>query len=87
MADIEALCQKKKRSVTRKKSFSSSEMSLGDVFLVDEMGNLRLFYRLASVVFVGGSLKPGIGGHNPIESAAFGKTILCGHCGPFMERF
>lgn len=83
VASVEALCQKKGLSVIRKKTFDAGGMALRDVFLVDEMGSLGLFYRLPSVVLLGGSLKPGIGGHNPIEPAAFGRPILWG---PFMEK-
>ncbi len=50
------------------------------VYLVDTMGELGLFYRLAPIVLVGGSLgAPGsIGGHNPLEAAMLGCAILHG---------
>jgi 3-deoxy-D-manno-octulosonic-acid transferase len=57
-----------------------------DVLLVDTTGELRDWYALATVVFVGKSL-PGIaqvGGQNPAEPAALGKPILFG---PHMENF
>jgi 3-deoxy-D-manno-octulosonic-acid transferase len=41
------------------------------------MGELGLWYRLASVSFVGGSLAP-VGGHNPYEAAQLGSAILHG---------
>ncbi|MDP6969398.1 MAG: 3-deoxy-D-manno-octulosonic acid transferase [Gammaproteobacteria bacterium] len=47
------------------------------VLLVDAMGLLIAFYRLADVVFVGGSLVTK-GGHNPLEPAALGKPVLMG---------
>lgn len=47
------------------------------VLLVDAMGLLVDFYRLADVVFVGGSLVAK-GGHNPLEPAALGKPVLMG---------
>lgn len=54
-----------------------------DVALVDTMGQLPLYYALASVVFVGGSLIPH-GGQNPLEAASLGKPIVFG---PSMENF
>ena len=53
------------------------------VYLADTMGELGLWYRLAPVSFVGGSLEP-IGGHNPFEPAALGSTILHG---PYVTNF
>src|SRR5580704_4637941 len=41
------------------------------------MGELGLFYRLASFCFVGGTLVP-MGGHNPLEPAALGCAVLAG---------
>ena len=42
-----------------------------EVFLVDTMGEVPLFYAASDVAFVGGSLVP-IGGHNLLEPAALG---------------
>lgn len=47
------------------------------VILGDTMGDLRTFYALASVVFVGRSLVP-MGGSDMMESAALGKCTLFG---------
>lgn len=47
------------------------------IYLADTMGELGLFYRLASIVFVGGSLVPK-GGQNPLEPARLGCAILYG---------
>ena len=41
-----------------------------DIYLIDTMGELGLFYRLAPVVFVAGSYR--WQGHNPIEPALLG---------------
>ena len=57
-----------------------------DVLLVDTTGELRDWYSLATLVFVGKSL-PGVeqaGGQNPAEPAALGKPVLFG---PQMENF
>jgi 3-deoxy-D-manno-octulosonic-acid transferase len=55
----------------------------GNVLLLDSIGELAGLYRLADVVFVGGSLVPS-GGHNILEPAAFGKVPVYG---PSMENF
>ncbi|MFQ5634947.1 MAG: lipid IV(A) 3-deoxy-D-manno-octulosonic acid transferase [Gammaproteobacteria bacterium] len=47
------------------------------VFLVDSMGELTMFYAGADVAFVGGSLVP-VGGHNLLEPAALGLPVLSG---------
>ncbi|UCH12550.1 MAG: 3-deoxy-D-manno-octulosonic acid transferase [Candidatus Omnitrophota bacterium] len=47
------------------------------VYILDTIGQLKLFYSLAWIVFVGGSLIKH-GGQNMIEPACFGKPILFG---------
>lgn len=47
------------------------------VILGDTMGELRKFYSLADVVFVGRTLVP-MGGSDPIEAAALGKPVIVG---------
>jgi 3-deoxy-D-manno-octulosonic-acid transferase len=47
------------------------------IYLADTMGELGLFYRLAGIAFVGGSLAPK-GGHNPFEPARLGCAVLHG---------
>ncbi len=53
------------------------------VFLGDTMGELRKFYALARVVFVGRSLVP-MGGSDPMEVAALGKPAVAG---PYLDNF
>ena len=48
-----------------------------EVFLVDTMGEVPLFYAASDIAFVGGSLVP-IGGHNLLEPAAQGLPIVTG---------
>jgi 3-deoxy-D-manno-octulosonic-acid transferase len=48
-----------------------------DVYVADTMGELGLFYRLAPIVFMGGSLVPR-GGQNPIEAVKLGASIVHG---------
>lgn len=55
------------------------------VLLVDTVGELKDFYAIADVVFVGGSLVPK-GGHNVLEPSCQGKPVLFGpHMFNFME--
>jgi 3-deoxy-D-manno-octulosonic-acid transferase len=55
----------------------SEELRSDAVILGDTMGDLRKFYSLATVVFVGRSLVP-MGGSDMIEAAALGKACLFG---------
>ncbi|RAK61758.1 3-deoxy-D-manno-octulosonic acid transferase [Phenylobacterium hankyongense] len=47
-------------------------------YVVDTLGELGLFLRLADVAVMGGSLVTGIGGHNPLEPARLGVPIVTG---------
>ena len=57
-----------------------------EVVVIDVLGILKNLYALADVALVGGSLLQirGIGGHNPLEPAAFGKPV---QFGPNMKNF
>ena len=58
-----------------------------DIYVADTVGELGLIYRLAPVVFVGGSLVRH-GGQNPIEAAKLGAAILHGpHVWNFAELY
>lgn len=48
-----------------------------DIYVADTIGELGLFYRLAHVVFMGGSVVEH-GGQNPIEAAKLARPILHG---------
>lgn len=48
-----------------------------ELYVVDTIGELGLVYRLASLIFMGGSLVP-IGGHNPIEAIKLGCLVING---------
>lgn len=57
-----------------------------EVYMANTLGELGIFYRCVSVVFMGGSLEPHIGGHNIIEPAHFNCAILQGpHSRNFQE--
>ena len=54
-------------------------------YLADTLGELGLFYRLAMLAFIGGSLVPH-GGHNPLEASRLGCPAVFGpHTGNFAE--
>ncbi len=48
------------------------------VYLADTLGELGLFFSLADLVIMGGSFLTGIGGHNPLEAARLGKSVITG---------
>jgi 3-deoxy-D-manno-octulosonic-acid transferase len=62
---------------------TSHEPGSVDALVVNTTGELRFFYEVADVVFVGKSLRVG-GGQNPIEPASMGKPVVFG---PRMENF
>jgi 3-deoxy-D-manno-octulosonic-acid transferase len=54
-----------------------------DIYVADTMGELGIFYRLASIVFIGGSLVPH-GGQNPLEPARLDCALITG---PHTDNF
>lgn len=54
------------------------------VYVADTLGELGLFYNLAPIALIGGSLLPELKGHNPIEPAKLDCAILSG---PYVESF
>lgn len=54
-----------------------------DVYIANTLGETGLFYHKFPIIFMAGSLRPNIGGHNILEPARFGCTILFG---PYMEN-
>jgi 3-deoxy-D-manno-octulosonic-acid transferase len=59
------------------RSHGELPMAATDVYVADTMGELGLFYRLARIVFMGGSLVAH-GGQNPIEAVKLGASIVHG---------
>ncbi len=53
-----------------------------EVYVADSLGEMGIFYRLAPIVFVGGSLVDR-GGRNPLEAACLECALLCG---PHMDN-
>ncbi len=62
---------------------SGVALAKSDVLLVDTTGELKNFYAMATVIFVGKSLTAH-GGQNVIEAAVFAKPIVVG---PYTENF
>ena len=58
---------------------SSEELPMAatDIYVADTLGELGLFYRLAGIVFMGGSMVAH-GGQNPIEAVKLGAAIVHG---------
>jgi 3-deoxy-D-manno-octulosonic-acid transferase len=73
-------------SATLSERTKGNSQKTADVIIIDTLGMLKKLYALADVALVGGSLIHirGIGGHNPLEPAAFAKPILFG---PQMHNF
>ncbi|NQU11287.1 3-deoxy-D-manno-octulosonic acid transferase, partial [bacterium] len=62
---------------------AASPASSPDCLLVNTTGELRWFYMVATVIFVGKSLV-GVGGQNIVEAAASGRPVVFG---PHMQNF
>ncbi len=78
--EIAAMAARRGLSAVRRSLGGAGE---GSVLILDTLGELASVYDLCDVAFVGGSLVPERG-HNPLEPAVFGKSVLFG---PFMEDF
>lgn len=81
---VAKICQAYSFSVTRR-----SENKLGrittDIFLLDSVGELKLYYATVDVAYVGGSLVP-TGGHNMLEPASLAIPVIFGpHVFNFVE--
>lgn len=84
--EVEALLQAEGLSYVRR---SRDEVVDADtqVYLADTLGEMGLWYRIAPISFLGGSLTQ-VGGHNPFEPAALGSAILHGpHVSNFADIF
>jgi 3-deoxy-D-manno-octulosonic-acid transferase len=68
---------KKKTTDDTEKKIVNHKSSIINVILGDTMGDLRKFYSLATVIFVGRSLVP-MGGSDMMEAAALGKCTIFG---------
>jgi 3-deoxy-D-manno-octulosonic-acid transferase len=64
--------------LVRRSAWTPGSRLRGAVLLLDSVGELASLYALADVAFVGGSLLPGVGGHNILEPAQHGVPVLVG---------
>jgi 3-deoxy-D-manno-octulosonic-acid transferase len=65
------------KAATTKSTIDNRQSAIRNVILGDTMGDLRKFYSLAAVIFVGRSLVP-MGGSDMMEAAALGKCTIFG---------
>ncbi len=86
--EVAGLIEKKGLALVRYSQVKSGKVTVADchaesVILGDTMGDLRKFYSLADIIFVGRSLVP-MGGSDMMEAAALGKPVIVG---PYTENF
>lgn len=74
-ADIAAMVEAK--GLTCRRRSQSRDPGVAEVYIADTLGEMGLWYELASVVFMGGSLGRA-GGHNPYEPAQMNCALLSG---------
>jgi 3-deoxy-D-manno-octulosonic-acid transferase len=55
-----------------------------DVYVADTLGELGLWFRLARLALIGGSMGAGVGGHNPLEASRLGCPVVSG---PHIENW
>ncbi len=68
---------------TARRSLNETITPATEIYIADTIGELGLWYRLARVAFIGGSLVPH-GGQNPLEALRLGVPVMMG---PHMENF
>lgn len=81
--EVERLARDEGFMTVRRTELAVDSEPRAEVVVLDTIGELAQLYRVATVVFVGGSLVDA-GGHNILEPAAFGKPIVIG---PHMQNF
>jgi 3-deoxy-D-manno-octulosonic-acid transferase len=76
-AEIEALAREAGLAVARRSQGATPDGL--EVYVADTLGELGLWYRLARLAVIGGSLVAGgAGGHNPLEPARLGCPFVAG---------
>ncbi|HEY1632037.1 MAG TPA: 3-deoxy-D-manno-octulosonic acid transferase [Rhizomicrobium sp.] len=73
-ADIAMLCGTR---IAARRSESKLPVAETAIYIADTMGELGLFYRLAPLAFIGGSIIPH-GGQNPLEPARLHCAVMAG---------
>jgi 3-deoxy-D-manno-octulosonic-acid transferase len=79
--EVKKLCEAQFATVTRTSNAVMNTQT--DIYVVDTIGELKMFYATADIAFVGGSMVAA-GGHNILEAAAVGVPVLFGS---FMTNF
>jgi len=79
--DVKKLCEAHNATVMRSNNVPVTTKT--DIYVVDSIGELKMFYAAADIAFVGGSMVAA-GGHNILEAAAVGVPVLFG---AFMTNF
>jgi 3-deoxy-D-manno-octulosonic-acid transferase len=74
-AEVTKLCTPQLKTVVRTAHTELNNDT--DLYLVDTIGELKMFYATADIAFVGGSMVQA-GGHNILEAAAVGVPVLFG---------
>lgn len=77
--EVEAMLRKSGVDFARR-----SKGGHADIVLLDSIGELMTVYSFSDIAIVGGSLVPGIGGHNLLEPAYFGKPVVYG---PYLTTY
>jgi 3-deoxy-D-manno-octulosonic-acid transferase len=75
-AEVEAVVRAEGLTIARRSL--AGDLATARIYVADTMGELGLWYRLASLAVVGGSLVDGVGGHNPLEPARLGCPFVAG---------
>jgi 3-deoxy-D-manno-octulosonic-acid transferase len=66
------------RRVVLRSALDQAPLRAGDVLVLDTLGELPALWPRATLAFVGGTLAPGVGGHNLLEPAQCGRFVLFG---------
>ncbi len=83
-ASIRELCVRRNLNVVCKSDNSACDENI-QIYILDTLGELPMYYAAADVAFVGGSFTE-IGGHNMLEPASLGVPVLMGtHVFNFQE--
>ncbi|MDP2690196.1 MAG: glycosyltransferase N-terminal domain-containing protein [Deltaproteobacteria bacterium] len=74
-SEVESLIKRQGLKCVRRSKGGGGEEG---VLLLDTVGELMMVYSFSTVAVVGGSIAPGIGGHNLLEPAYYGKPVVYG---------
>lgn len=87
VSEVLAVAEKKGVAALTASAPTPPLLERSPVVVLDTLGQLTALYGLADVIVVGGSLKPGLQGHNPLEPAAQAGPMLFGpHMSSFAEE-